>query len=475
MMKKALYRSVFCLFVGTALAAVAACSSEEAPVVPPEAGDTFTVTAEVARQLYSRAYQESGDVKDGIYYLSYPLAAENSYKIAKVTFNKKDESNPEIGFVTDLDDSKELKWIDISQGTPTFYLDNVAPDVATGEESTLTRIVFGNDNPYKAALFDKENGTNDLLWGTTTARHGFNTVDFELHHCMSRLRVEVTVDKTNEHFQDDLNLEGATVEISSIRQTPRAYNRFDGSLELDTLDASGSNYSEVYSTLTLVNPENDKLTWDGEPIVDKTNENKETYTTKDFVLPPQGLLGDANRPRLIITLKNGRKYSGILPHAMLIGDYPVALYFLREHILTIRTVITEEPPELAFMPVWVVEWVDKGEFTVEGHQAGIYRPEEFYKLIDYYKSYNEYHLPRYGRLVTEGEGESATEKWRFDFFRTVTLEYGRIQGKMELQSKDFSFNFNGYAVYVQCPNESDPKQVDEQKLYNIVTGKESLP
>lgn len=470
MMRKTLYRSVFRLLVGTALAAVAACSSEEAPVVPPEAGDTFTVTAEVARQLYSRGYQKSGDVENGTYYLSYPLAAGNSYNLATVNFGV-EGSDPKMGVVTDSD-GKELKWIDISQGTPTFYLDNVAPDVATGEESTLTRIVFGNDNPYKAALFDEKDGKNDLLWGTTTARHGFNTVDFELHHCMSRLRVEVTVDKTNEHFPGDLNLGGATVEISSIRQTPRAYNRFDGSLELDTLDASGSNYETVYSTLTLVNPGDAELTWDGDPIVDETNENKMTYTTKDFVLPPQGLLGDANRPRLTIKF-NGRTYSGILPHAMLIGDYPVALYFLREHILTIRTVITEEPPELAFMPVWVVEWVDKGEFTVEGHQAGIYRPEEFYKLIGYYESYNEYHLPRYGRLVTEGEGESATEKWRFDFFRTVTLEYGRIQGKMELQSKDFSFNFNGYAVYVQYPNESDPKQVDEQKLYNIVTGRES--
>ena len=197
------------------------------------------------------------------------------------------------------------------------------------------------------------------------------------------------------------------------------------------------------------------------------------------MLPPQGLFDDDRRSKLTITLANGTVYSGILPHAMEIDDndpahtepsYPVALSFLREHILTIRTIVTEDPPELSFMPVKVVKWVDKGRFTLEAHQAGVYTAAEFYKLIEYYSANNEYQLTRYGPLVTE-EGTDV-QKWAFDFFQSVVLEESKIKGMMKRTNgqKDFSFNFHNYTIYIKKAGSEPAKATSPEELYNMVTG-----
>lgn len=485
MMKKSLYKATLSLSIAAMLAVVvAACSSEETPAFPPSLeDDTFTVTAEIAQQLYSRAYQDDGEVKEGIYYLSYPLNNQNnSYNVASVEFDK-EGTTPGIGIVT-VPNNQALEWKDVGGGpTPTFYLDNVS---AT-DNASPTRITLGEDNPYKAAIFDDKDGKNDLLWGETMVSRNAKNIYFDLHHNMSRVRVQVTVNHTN----NDLDLTGATVEISSINQKPIAYNRLDGSLELPTATTEEER-QKIYTTLTLVNyseEAEEKIEWASSSI-DEKDQNISIYTTKDFVLPPQDILGDENRPKLTITLKNGTVYSGILPHAMLIDDgtnvepsYPVAFSFLKEHILTIRTLITEEPPQLGFMPVWVVDWVDKGDFTIEAHQSGIYKPEEFYKLIEYYNENNEYQLPRYGRLTPDGKGG---EKWEFDFFHFVTLDYDKIHAKMKVgenvkgsQTKDFSFDFNAYTVSIQKYDSDgnpygEPHQTDPYELYQIVTGAKAL-
>lgn len=490
------------LFLAITIAFVVAtsCSSEETVGVNSEEGGTVIVTAEVAQQLYSRAYQAEGYVVDGIYNLSYPLAVENNpYNVASVNFNK-EGSTPGMGIVT-VPDNQELKWENVGGSTPTFYLDNVDAKFADPQSSTQTRIVFSNENPYKAAVFDSIKGANDLLWGEKMVSRGTKTINFDLHHQMSRIRVQVRVDRTNEQNPGDLSLEGATVEISSINQTPIAYNRLSGAFEMDTL-GKGKTYEEIYSTLILVK---DGVGWVKSPTTESTTQEEadggsventnqdadqentqiDAYITQDFVLPPQGLLEDENRPKLTIKLKNGREYSGILPHAMEIEDgihekpYPVALYFLKEHILSIRTVITEEPPELAFMPVWVVEWVDKGGFTLEAHQSGIYTAAEFYELIKYYQANNEYQLTRYGQLVTDKDTE--TQRWVFNLFHSIELDYDNIHNKMHPstnESKNFSFNFNNYTCFVKYKSSSDEdeiKQVGADELYQIVTGQLSLP
>ena len=446
------------------LTAAVGCTSESGSVAGPGEGEPVRVGAEVARQIHTRSYQESGKVTDGIYYLTYPLNS-GEYNVANVNFNV-EGSTPGVGMVIVPPDNKELKWIDVGSGsTPTFYLDNVKADYGDAAESAPeTEIVFNDENPFVAGVFktEEEHPANDLLWGSSLVSHGVKTVNFDLHHYMSRVRVQVTVDRENEKELGDLDLEGATVSISSLVHKPYSYNRLNGTMSLGE--------KPEYETLEMVNGE---LDW-----ADATDDNgdglHDVYTTVDFVLPPQGLLENDLRPELTIELKNGYKYSGILPHAMEIvdeahpaGGYPVALYFLKEYILTIRTVITEEPPTLSFMPVKVVEWVDKGDFTIEAHQAGIYTVDEFRKLYNYYQSNNEYQLVRYGKLNAE------TNRWVFDFFHSVTLDYSEIYGCMagrDKEQKDFSFNFNGYGVYVR--KDGNVEQTTTEGLYNIVNGRQ---
>lgn len=482
MIKKTLYKVTSTLPIMLLFAIFSACSAEDMPDINPSDDAELRITAEVAQQLHSRAYQVEGYVVGGTYYLSYPLnTTNNPYNVASVEFGK-EGMNPAIGTVT-VPPDKSLKWKDVGGGsTPTFYLDNV---VGPFDDPALTKIKFSSENnPYKAGLYDEENGTNDLLWGEVTAQRDVKTVNFDLHHNMSRVKVQVTLNK-NDEYGSDLTLDGATVEISSINQTPLSFNRLDGTLELPTIAAeTDEEYNRVYTPLTLVKyPRSDEeegaegiIKWASEGTDENDTNIIEIYTSQDFVLPPQGLLENEHRPRLTITLKNGTKYSGILPHAMEIeGGTPAYLYFLPEHILTIRTVITEEPPLLSFMPVWVMKWVDKGEFDLEAHQAGIYRAEEFYKLIEYYEKNNEYQLVRYGYLYTD-EG-SDEQRWNFDFFSGVTLEWSEIAGSMnkgdDTNKKDFSFYFNNYAVYIRSRNANgiiETKRVNEKELYDIVTG-----
>ena len=456
------------------------CSSGSMGEDEPDSSVQIYINADIARGLYSRSYIESGPVEDGTFYISYPTTSNSAYNTLPVTFGNQG-SSPGIGMVHTGDPNQMFTWNMVGGGaTPIFYLDNVAPNtsVASGDPN----IVMFDDtyHPYRAGLFDEDEGTNDLLWGEKTiGRQTTNTVTFDLHHNMSRIRLQITVDKTNEHVPDDLSLENAVVTISSINQNPVSYNRIDGTLELITETTTGSN---PYSDLTFVG---NGVNWKSEDP-DPTDPNITVYTTYDFVVPPQGLLDDENRPRLTIKLESGKEYSGILPHAMLIPDpnkpndpelsYPVTMYFLKEHILTIRTLISEEPPELAFMPVQVVEWVDKGEFSLEGHHAGLYLPSEFDNMIGYYQNYNEYQLTRYGvkgvKVTPEGQD---TPIWYFNIFRSMTLNFDKINGRMTVSGEklDFQFNFNGYSVYVTKDGET--KQVDQKQLYDILTGNSTAP
>lgn len=460
------------LVVSLLLLLLNSCSREEMAVKEPTPDETIVVSAEVARQLSTRAYQEKGEVTDGKYYLTY-TQTNNTKAVATVDFDKPEAQG--TGIVT-TPDNKELEWSMVfNEPNPTFRLDNVSPELNSGGTDPVN-IVFGNNNPYKAAVFDDKDGINDLLWGEKVVQRNTKKIEFDLHHYMSRFRVEITADETNS-LEGELDLSNAEVEISSIAQIPLSYNRTDGTLQL-------GNAPEDYTSLALV--DNNKIKW---KEINSQGENIKKYITQDFVLPPQSLLEDDNRPRLIIKTKdeegNTKKvYSGILPHAMEViysdntNPYPVTLSFLKEHILTIRTIITEEPPELVFMPVLVVEWVDKGNFTIEGHQAGIYRVSDFNDLIKNYETYNEFQLARYGYLteVTK-EDNTKEEKWVFNIFRQVTLEKEDIEGKMPVleEKKDYSFNFQGYTIYIEDGDKPIPLagQEGEKKLYDIVSGNQT--
>ena len=432
---------------------MSACASTE-----PENRDTFSlpvnVTATMSDVVATRQYIPSGDVTAGTYYLSYPQVSTLDYSLANVEFDI--ATTPGIGIVV-MPDNEEMRWENVGGNMPTFYLDNVAPTEAEPEDPMI--VEFTDGGPYKAAVFDDVDGSNDLLWGSLQVYTNTRTLNFSLHHNMARFNVEVTVDKTFQ-IDEDLNLEGATVQLSSINQMPLSYDRQTGVLNLDT-DPS------AYTTLTVVN-DGQGLDW--VPGVDSPdNENITVFTTPDFVLPPQDLLTDDNRPRLTISLANGRTFSGIIPYAMNVIDsehpsaYPMTLSFLKEHILTLHTLISNDPPELSFMPVKVVEWVDKGTFDIDGHQAGIYRASEFYSLIQYYQAANTFQLYRYGNLDDN--------LWTFNLWAGIDLDYNMIAGMMRPNGSNFleySFTYNGYGVTLT--QGSQTKEVSASQLVEVLSG-----
>ena len=428
-----------------------------------ESGDAvILVRADIDNTLQSRAYQAEGTVKDGVYNLTFPTTVTDKYNIGEVRFGITTE-NPQIGYVT-LPGNLPLKWLSVGGGsTPTLYLDNVPrsiPGATTEHIVTLPQ----TDNPYIAAPFDSISGSNDLLWGAKMFQRNAGTLHFDLQHAMARVRIRVTADNTN----GDIDLTGATVKITNLNQTPLSFNRLEGTLALDTDNL------EAYSELVFVNPDDENLDWIWSHNYQPT-ENKTVYQSRDFVLPPQDLLQDNNRPQLIITLKNGNTYSGILPSAMLIYDgshtepsYPVALSFLSQYVLTIRTVITEEPPSLNFMPVYVMRWVDKGSFDEEAHQSGIYLASEFYKLIDYYNRGNVFQLDRYGKQ----KDIDGNKIWVFDFWSSVVLDYDMIHGNMLVNSQagEFTFSYNNFSIFVKYDDSDDGiKPVNPSTLHDILT------
>ena len=418
------------------------------------------IQANIDHISQSRAYQAQGTVVEGTYNLTFPINADNQYNIGEVRFGVTNE-NPQIGYVT-LPGNLPLKWLSVGGGsTPTLYLDNIPRDI-DGATSDVDVTFSQGANPYVAAPFDSIEGSNDLLWGAKMFQRNAGTLHFDLQHVMARVRLMITADNTN----GDIDLTDATVKITNLNQTPQSFNRLDGILTLNT------DTPDAYTDLFFVNPEDSKLNW-----IQHYNlpDNKVVYQSPDFVLPPQDLLQDANRPQLIITLSNGVTYSGILPSAMLINDgtheepsYPVALSFLSQYVLTIRTIVTDDPPSLSFMPVYVMRWVDKGSFDEEAHQSGIYLASEFYKLIDYYTSGRVFQLDRYGKQI-DNEGNKL---WVFDFWNSVILDYNQIHNKMPVNSAvgPFTFSFNNFKVFVKYNDSEDGTvEVNSQQLYNIIT------
>lgn len=448
------------------------CVSDE-----PSSADTeilspaVRVTANLSRSTHTRAYQDSGRVENGIYYLTYPVNG-NQYALATADFDLEAAVTPGLGIVRTAS-GNELKWTEVNGSPATFCLDNVKPDLALpGTSDTPVVTLNPATNPYVAGKFDAQEGTNDLLWGDKSVGRDTRSIAFDLHHNMSRVRVQAQIAHVSD-AEEEITLDGAKVEITGLYPRTVSFNRIDGTLELDT--------EEGVENITIVDSSDSDMTWLS--VTPDTENKTTTYVSQDIVLPPQALQEDETRSQLVITLENGDVYSGILPYVMLVANgesdelaYPITLSFLKEHILTIRTVITEQPPELAFMPVWVVDWVDKGDFTLEAHQSGIYKASEFYRLIEYYNANNKYQLVRYGYLYTP-QG-SNKEEWNFDFWSGVVLDYGQIANTMKPgtpvdgkgETDGFSFNYNNYSVFVQNGEDGPIKQVNPAQLYGIVTG-----
>lgn len=405
---------------GCALLSLASCVSDE-PGAPVVAEDGINVKATLAKDISTRGVVTSGPIEEGTYYVTYTLKSNSEYTVENVEF---DESVMDSrGYVP-----SGLQWSMIKNNN--FYMDNAAPDLNKGTK--VENVIFGNDNPFVGGIVvpdpTRDNdyvAENDLLWGNATPPLNSKTIDFSLHHVMSKVKVQVTVDRTNA-IGKEFDFENAEMTISNVVTEPYSFNRLNGTVLLSE--------DPQYETIYLVDMKEGGSQLDWLSISeDPENPNIKTYISYDYILPPQGLKDDASRPKLSIKVKteeypDGKVFSGYLPHSMEVSTAgedgaPLPLSFLREHYLTIRTVLSKDPPQLMFQPVWVYEWVDKGEFTSDGYQAGVYDEEDFMALITYYNEGNQAQLRRFGKKDENGA-------WRFNIFGNLELEKSSIAGTM---------------------------------------------
>ena len=415
------------------------------------------ISSSISSIVNTRNYKSAGKIMEGKFFLTYPSGEEtNPYKIATVNFVNG------TGFTTSPE-GEELTWkhvgYDQSSGTSTtFILDNVP---ATMEEVIVP---LSPSTPYKAGKFDDENGTNDLLWGAVTlSNRNSNLVSISLHHQMSMVNIEISVDNNKESTLE-LDLNDAIVEITDLISTPISYDRLTGNLDLGNIPS--------YSPLQL---RNDKDGWKKVISQDGIDE----YVSYDFVLPPQSLKTGIERPRLIITLPQGdgeepRVFSGILPIAMAVeteggGAEAVNLSFLKEHKLTFHVKMDPDLMTLQFMPVTVVEWVYKGTFLATGTQAAIFSESDFFSMIEAYKS-DSSDLEKYG-YMKDGD-------WWFNIYNNLTFDESLLFGKMiEKVGKSYNFKFNGQTILIHLANgeileiNDDKKNTD--KLIKLLKGEEN--
>ncbi|MCH5329608.1 MAG: hypothetical protein J1E04_01495 [Alistipes sp.] len=494
---------------------------------PAETSDYFRVGASVASNVYTRnRYIKDGEVDEGDFVLTYPYTASivqgdisYTYRLADVRFGEEGLST--TGFVTHMKDNKlvELKWNDIYIGTTTtnasqtavFYLDNVPDDLNNPAINSKDdhRVVFyedvgapeGKKNPFVAGVFDEKNGTNDLLWGTQEAANLSKKVDFKLHHNMSRVRVIIDVEpRDDNHAMVDLR-KVAKLEITNLYLRPEEFDRTNGNLILP-LNLSDN---EQENTLTLVdiNSETGENVMEWGNIFEDFEEGDEeldkiTYTTKDFVLPPQSVVNTSDRPKLRLTVP--AKYADVdrtdepvifevsLPQTMYEPSQPgetsppKTFSFLKEHILTIRAKVGPPQMELEFAPVQVEDWVDLGEYQITGNQAGIYNNDDFNDFVDCYLRKNDVRLEKYGYTTSQSNGQP--DKWTIMFWsRTVSVDYDEILGKLKVDENDeeyktffeehpFAFSFNNYEIGVTGRDGVDKLSgaAGQIMLYNWLTG-----
>ena len=394
------------------------------------------ISSSIARKTGTKSYQESGKVEKGEFYLTYKSnTGEDQYAIGSVNFIDG------TGFVTDPA-GKELTWARVgydasgSLTSSTFFLDNVPP---TAGEQDNTVVSFDSWNPFVAGVFDDIDGDNDLLWGKASVERTENIVPIQLHHQMSIVRLEITVD--NSKGTIPIDLQNATVGLTNLVHTPVSYNRLTGDLDLGS--------APKYSDLIMRSPE--ETDWNS---MAQSNGNQEilTYTTQDFVVPPQNLIEGENRPRLFISIPQGegnppRYFSGLLPRAMVVetgenSSVGMTLSFLKEHILTLRVTMNPDDLILEFMPVTVIEWVDKGTFLATGAQAAIFSDVDLFNLIKAYNEGNKDNIFRYG---FQNNGS-----WIFNIYSDLSLSFDDIFKKMPVNSSegDYMFRLNGQYISI---------------------------
>ena len=431
-----------------------------------------------------------------------------------------------------------------------FYLDNVSPEwddverkAAALESKDLSseqasrEVWFRKgpdgkyDSPYNADIYDE--AKNDLRWGWSWAykndtRVKFIRPDYPLHHNMSQVKVVLTVDRRQDNGAIvDLTHE-AKLEITNVHLRPETFDRVTGNLGLPVDDPTESLVLIDFQTDDAVEPNSEGRVWaeyvdnndlsewpEGKDKPVESGFQSRIYTTKSFVLPPQALNNDDSEKRPHLKLTIPAKWAGegnnegevvfeaALPQYMHIMETddngnevtgaPMALSFAKEYRMTINAKIGPPDMELDFMPVYIEDWVDMGEQTISGNQAGIYTEKDFYDFMDAYNAGNTGRMEKFGYI----DGKQTVEGVEYDHWRIQFWS-----GAIKLVSKDvkdeesgavikkgvedyityneaipFSFYFNNYVIQVtDLGDYSDFSGAAGQiKLYNLVVNGAALP
>lgn len=462
-MKKIEYKKInrlyWCLLTFL-LSAFPSCKNEE--IQPEKDIDSpLYFSSSISSLLSTRAYQSSGNILEGKYYLTYPTGLhDQEYCVSTVNFVEG------TGFVT-TPEGDELTWKKVgydygSLTSTTFFLDNVPVQNSFSE----TIIILPEDNPFKAGIFDSENGSNDLLWGNTITDRLNNLVHISLHHQMAMVNIELSIDNSKEGSLP-LDLSEAKVEITDLVLSSQSYDRLNGVLFLgDQPKYANLNLKDEFSNWKEI-----------EYLED--NRDKPLFKSHDFVLPPQSLKTGIERPRLIITIpqnegKEPRVFSGILPQAMLVEtsentSVAMNLSFLKEHILTLHVTMDPDLMNLQFMPVTVIDWVYKGTFLANGTQAALFSESDFMAMIKAYND-NSNDIERYGY---QKDGE-----WWFNIYSDLTFKEDDLFGKMKGKNgKEIHFKFNGQTITILLKDGNELAINDDNKnshkLNRLLNGENS--
>lgn len=428
------------------------CSDNPVFIENKEGNTPVKIGAAIDGVKTTRSYQEYGDIETGEFYLSY-IDLNSQIKISPVNFTNG------IGEIK-IDDTNSLEWKDIgynsdSKTVSTFYLDNVPNNRGQQTGNTVT---FTSDfNPFVAGVLDVENGENDLLWGSRQIARNSPIVNFQLHHCMSMLNIELTVEKESDVLlEQDLDVENVTVSISNVLQEPKSYDRMTGILDFALDESTQKPSPSQYKSLTLVNKNNE---WKDKQVKEIDGTEVTVYKSKDFVLPPQDLLTDDNRPRLSLSFPTSDEstvvYSGVIPRAMEVrqpdgSTIPMTLSFLREYCLTLHVRLSLNPVEIIFMPVTVVDWVNKGSALLTADQAGVNDEGAFLGLLEIILNNETSKFERYGYK------DSRNGNWVFNIFTELTFDLSdenlagmNLRGILKDRDiKEFSFSMHHWKIII---------------------------
>lgn len=369
-------------------------------------------------------------IKSGTYYMTYPNYPENTtHSVCRVTFHDG------VG-VTTTQNNKELKWEEIGSLTyndllTNFFLDNVAPPEGIDPNETVIRFT-DSYHPFDAAVYAGDGGYNDLLWGYAFVDlHTSAEINIGIHHYLSRVSVMVTVDNTSENAQK-INFDKGSVKITNVIKKGESYTRTDGRISL------GDN--PKYEDLALA------VNGGWESVdTDETNEKISYYQTKNFVLPPQALRTDEERPRLVLDVPQSdgsiRTYSGVIPRVMMVNGSPAALAFDPEKNLTLKVKISQDRLRIESIAAYVQDWVNKGTFSVRADHAYIGNTEDLMDLIAIYQEQDYEQIKQYGYRHMDANG---VVTWSFNIFGELEIEVEKATEKMREPSPDFSFDMTSH-------------------------------